>query len=295
MVLKRLSIYGLISAAAIVSGVMVGCGGSSANVSGQAPIVPASGGITSNSGSSTQTYNSVNAPQQVQVTVNGSPVNAVLPPNESLPAGANASVIPAGTPIINGASLTPPKTIGDKGAPSATYGIQGEVDVDGCAVYVTSSHKLLNDDTSLNFPLALAAGHHTITVTGPIYITGDGINGKILTVSSFVFKVTVNADGNGSIPVGLLLRLPANGGTLGGGNYATVQYPGPDFLTGSATLTLFYGNNGSVVVGKSQPVVATTVTTGGVSTTTGDATFKDLYNVHPDLYGPLTVEFDYVP
>jgi len=229
MVSKRLSIYGFISAAAIVSGALAGCGGSSASVQGASPVVTTTGGITNTQGSVTAGTSSGSSPQQVQVTINGNTVTGTLPANETVPNSGNVATVPTGVPIIQGLQLAP-KFHGGHSAP--TTGAQGEVDVDGVNTGLT-----VQSDGSLSGILILVPGSHTIHAEGPFAIV-SGI--QQLTVGQFNFGLIVLADGNASIPSALNIRLPANGGSLANGNYVTVTYPTPDFAGGSGTLTLQY-------------------------------------------------------
>jgi len=269
MVSKRLGIYGLISAAALVSGVLVGCGGSSASVQGASPVVVTTGGITNTSGAGPAGgVTSSSAPQQVQVTLSsGATVTGTLPAGETIPAGGTIATIPAGVPIIQGLTLGP-KFHGGHSAPAT--GGQGEVWVDG-----TNTGLTVDSSGSLSGVLILVTGAHTIHAQGPFSIV-TGI--QQLGVGQFNFGVVVLADGNASIPVGLNLRLPSNGGTLANGNYVTVTYPTPDFAAGSGSLFIGYSGitvtktlamqNGVATYNQLTPKTSSAIPQGGVDNVT---------------------------
>src|SRR5476651_206286 len=104
MVSRKLSIYGFISAAAIVSGILAGCGGSS-SVAGLGGTVATTGGITTAPGTSATGAASSPTPQQVQVTTASGPVTGTLPAGESIPVGGTVATVPPGVPFIVGLTL----------------------------------------------------------------------------------------------------------------------------------------------------------------------------------------------
>jgi hypothetical protein len=239
MVSKRLSIFGFISAAGLVSGALIGCGGSSATTSGQNPTVQTTGGVTASSGSATTPAPTSTTPQQVQV--NGT--TAVVPPGQpAIAVGSTVCVIPAGTSFLNG--LTPkfdhPATGTVK---KLTTAPAGEVFVG----YTSSGPWFdtgvnIGANAQLSSAMAFAApatsfAPNYLMVAGPLTISGTAFNGGTLSINnSFVLGFVVFADGTSSLPGTLALKLPANGGTLAGGNYANVTIP-TEFL-GGVTMTL---------------------------------------------------------
>jgi len=268
MVSKRLSIYGFISAAALVSGALVGCAGTSASVQGASPVINSTGGISNTPGTAPTNTPTSTAPQQLQVTTASGTVMGTLPANETIPPSGTVATIPAGTPIIQGLQLGP-KFHGEKGAP--TTGAQGEVDVDGVNTGLT-----VTSNGSLSGILILVPGNHTIHAEGPFAIV-SGI--QQLSVGQFNFGIVVLAsDGNASIPSSLNIRLPANGGSLANGNYVTVTYPTPDFATGSGTLTIAYSgitvtktkglSNGITTYDQLTPKVTSSIPASGVDNVT---------------------------
>jgi hypothetical protein len=269
---RRLGIYGIISAAAIVSGLLTGCSGSGASVQGASPIVVGTGGITNTSGTGPAGTSSGSTPSQVQVTVNGTVETGTLPANETIPASGIVATIPTGVPIINGLQFGP-KFHGTKSAP--TTGAQGEVDVDGVNTGLT-----VLADGSLSGILILVPGTHTIHAEGPFNI----VNGtETLTVGQFNFGVLVGTDGVGSVPSALNFQLPANGGSLANGNFVTVTYPTPDFAGGTGTLTIQYSG---ISVVKTQTVLS------------GMATYRSLTSsAHSSIPagGVDNVTFNYLP
>jgi len=239
MVSRKLGIYGFISAAAIVSGILAGCGGSS-SVEGLGGTVTTTGGLTTASGTTAAPVTSSPTPQQVQVTTASGPVTGTLPANEAIPAGTNVNVIPSGTPFIVGLTLGPSfhgkqKTPAVSGSGSKpTTGAQGSVYVDGA-----DTGLVVDSSGALSGNLILVPGNHTITAYGPFTIVGGtAFNPTQLTVGVFNFGVPVHNDGVAGIPSALALKLPVNGGSWFHGPYVRVTYPTPDFANGSGTLII---------------------------------------------------------
>jgi len=254
MVSKRLSIYGLISAAAVISGALVGCGGSSASVQGAQGTVNTTGGLTSTTQTFTSGVGSSTSPQQVQVTVNGSTQNATLPAGESIAAGQSVAVVPP-TPIIAGLTLGP-KTKGEKAAP--TSGAQGSVYVDG-----TNTGLTVTSSGALSGYLILTPGTHNITAYGPFVIVGGSAFAPTqLTVGKFVFQVIVASSGTASIPTALTLNLPVNGGFISHGSFVTAGYD-PSFVGYGGTLIIAY--SGATIV-KAQTLTFNSATNTALAT-----------------------------
>jgi len=288
MVSKRLSIYGFISAAALVSGVMAGCGGSSNSASGNNPVIDVTGqGVIPTAGTAPATPSSPSA-QQVQVTVGGSPVfgggTATLPAGESVGVGGNGqvclipgnpSVDPNLQPFLNQVTFS---ALVKKRVPGTVTksiaGDPGDVYVDGQPTGV-----FVNSQGGFTGYIVLTPGNHTLQVYGPFTVNGPVSQ---LTVTQFQFGVTVGTDGIGSIPNSLVMRLPSNGGHLSSNCFANVTYPTPDFSGGQGSLTLTYGS-----VTKAQ---TKTVVNGAVG-------FSDLFADPSDVLpgsGVNTVTFNYI-
>jgi len=251
MVSRKLGIYGLISADAIVSGILAGCGGSSASVQGLGGTVQTTGGITTAPGTTTTNVNSSTQPQQVQVTTSNGTITGTLPPGESITAGQNVATVPPGVPIIQGLTLssfnghekTPP-------APSTsakpTTGSQGQIYVDGQNTGLT-----VESDGSLSGYLILTQGRHTVTAYGPFSIVGgSAFAPTTLTVGTFNFGVIVDPDGVPSIPSAINMKLPSNGGTWAHGPFVTVTYPTPDFASNTGTLIIVVDSATTIQEGK---------------------------------------------
>jgi len=272
---KKLGVYGFLSAAALVSGALVGCGGSS-SVGGGPPSIVTTGGLTTTNGSGTAGTSSGSTPQQVQVQVNGQTVTGTLPANETIPNSGNVNVISPGVPILQGLQLGP-KAKHEKGAPTVSNGAQGEVDVDGCDTGLT-----VDNQGDLSGYLILVPGTHNITAIGPFAIVGgSAFNPTQLSVGQFVFNVTVAPDGIGSIPSALSVNLPINGGSLKNGHFVKVTYPTPDFAAGSGTLVLAWPG---------------TTITKNVVISNGVVTFKALTNNTPvPSTGLSSVTYSYIP
>jgi len=228
MVSKRLSIFGFISAAGLVSGALIGCGGSSASTSSANPTVQTTGGVTTSSGSATTAAPTSTTPQQVQV--NGQ--TAVVPPGQpAISVGSTVCVIPAGTSFLNG--LTPKLDHQATGTvKKLTTAPAGEIFV-GYSVsgpwFDTGVSIGANATLSSNLAFAAPATSflpNYLMVAGPLNITGTAFNGGTLTINnSFILGFVVFADGGSSLPTMLSLKLPADGGTIAGGNFANVTIP----------------------------------------------------------------------
>jgi hypothetical protein len=250
MVSRKLSIYGFISAAAIVSGALAGCGGSSSSVQGLGGTVQTTGGLPSGSGTSTVTVPSSTTPQQVQVTSSsGTPVTGTLPAGETIPAGTSVAVVPTGVPIIQGLGLSTAfhKRVTNPGGSSAqpTTGSQGQIYVDGQNTGLT-----VDASGDLSGNLILVPGNHTITAFGPFsIISGSGFAPAQLVVGQFNFGVPVGNDGVAAIPTGINMKLPSDGGTFSHGPYVTVTYPS-DFASSSGTLIIVLDSARTIQEGK---------------------------------------------
>jgi len=239
MVSRKLSIYGFISAAAIVSGILAGCGGSS-SVAGLGGTVATTGGITTAPGTSATGVASSPAPQQVQVTTGSGPITGTLPAGESIPVGGTVAAIPPGVPIIVGLTLTTSfnghKTVPTPAATGArpTTGSQGQIFVDGQNTGVT-----VDSSGALSGYLILTPGNHTVTAFGPFSILGGtAFAPTALTVGVFNFGVVVKSDGVPSIPTALNMKLPSNGGSWAHGPFVTATYPTPDFASSNGSLII---------------------------------------------------------
>jgi len=275
MVSKRQGIYGYISVAALISGILVGCGGSSASVQGIGAQIKTTGTVPNQSGSSTSGVSSSGAPQQVQVTSGGSTVTGTLPPGESIPAGGSVCVITNADPIIQGLTVGPKF---NKVKVTPMDGTPGEVDVDGqnTGLTVTASG-------NLSGILILTPGNHKITAWGPFNIL-SGITSQ-LTVQQFNFGVVVKSDGIGSSPSSLVMQLPGNGGSWANGNYVTVGYPTPDFAAGSGTLT--------IVVDSARTISQKKLVQSGMATFKSFQTYKVGAQIPQN--GIISVNYNYTP
>jgi len=239
MVSRKLGIYGFISAAAIVSGILAGCGGSN-SVAGLGGTVSTTGGITTAPGTSATGAASSPTPQQVQVTTASGPVTGTLPAGESIPVGGTVATVPPGVPIIVGLTLGTSfhghQTVPTPSATGAkpTTGSEGQIYVDGQNTGLT-----IDSSGDLSGYLILTPGFHTVTAFGPFTITGgSAFAPTALTVGVFNFGVSVLTDGVPSIPTNINMKLPSNGGSWAHGPFVTVTYPTPDFATSGGTLTI---------------------------------------------------------
>jgi len=220
--------------------------------------VNTTGGVTTTPGTTTTTVSSSPQPQQVTITTSNGPITGTLPAGESIPAGTSVALIPSGTPFIQGLSLSSFNGHGTHVTPASKAkpqgGTQGQIWVDGVNTGLT-----VDSDGSISGYLILTAGQHTITAYGPFAITGGSVfHPTQLTVGQFNFGVVVLADGNVSVPVGLKLNLPSNGGSWAHGPHVTTTYPTPDFATGSGSLT--------IVVDSSKTIFQSKALSSGVAT-----------------------------
>src|SRR5471030_1958024 len=243
----------ILLSAVLAAGTLSGCGGSSST-----PVLngnlQTTGGLTTNAGTGTPGISSGSTPQQVQVTVNGATVTGILPPNETIPASGQVNVISPAIPILVGLTLAPKSDIhkgqpvGHNGPPTVSNGGQGEVDVDGCNTGLT-----IDSQGALSGYLVLVPGTHNITAIGPFAIIGGGTQNPLqLSVGRFVFNVTINPDGVGSIPSTLQVNLPINGGVFNRGHFVKATFPTPDFSSGTGGLTLQWTG---VTIAKTQRIV----------------------------------------
>ena len=238
MVSKRLSIFGFISAAALVSGVLVGCGGSSASTSGTVPTVTSTGGFVTTPGNSTTAAPTSTTPQQVQVTTGSGTGPAVVPPGQpSIDTSTTLCVIPSGQTILNG--LAPGKF--KKQAPGTP---SGEIFISYDDVNWFDTTVQFKSDGTISESMAFASPASAfspavfIKVVGPLTLSGTGINGNALTIANEIeFGFIIFSDGSSSLPIKLALKLPANGGSTAGGNYANCTTT-TDFATGVGVLKI---------------------------------------------------------
>lgn len=231
MVTRRLSSLGMLCAAVVGSGVLAGCG-SSQSTQGVSNLVPTTGGIPTSPGTSNNTVAAGPAPQQVQVTVNGTTATATLPAGLSLTAGESVDVIPAGTTPINGLTYAPSyrKPAGVTVKPG-----QGQ----GAIIIGTTDTGLFIDMSgSLSGILVLPPGQYTAYLRGPFNITTTASPNMLTINDEIILTFEVDDNGVASLPTSMTLNLPGNGGVLTDGPYAMVQYPLPDYATGTVTLDL---------------------------------------------------------
>ena len=245
MVSGRRYLYGLVSAAVVLSGVLAGCGGSG-SVKGIAPTVRTTGGVGSDTGTATAGTTAGGTPQQVQVTVSdGSTQTATLPPFSTVPSSGVVGVVQPG-PILEG--LTHPSFHGVVKTPKATVKSFAETPYH---VYVNDFDSGVTVDTggSLTGFLILCPAEsgpksYKISVTGPFTLVNGATSS--LTIGRFVFRVVVYPDGSVTVPNRISGNLPGDGGSFDGGNSVTVRYPTrviPHMVGGSASLRITYGSN----------------------------------------------------
>jgi len=229
MVSKRLSIFGFISAAALVSGVLIGCGGSSASVSGATGTVKTTGGITTTTGTSTTPAPTSTSPQQVQVTTTSGPVTATVPPGQpAITTTTTLGIIPANTPFIAGATVGSFNKSSVNGKPLQTFTAQLNISYDNGNTWQWTGIDL-NPDGSLMKNLALAAAEtggvncllQANGGTGGFNITSGN---NTLTIGSLVYGVIVLSDGTIGLPTNLALTLPANSNSTANGNSVTATF-----------------------------------------------------------------------
>lgn len=237
--MKKLSVFGVISIAAIVSGLLIGCGGSGSSNSAPGPTISTTGGISSTTGNSTTVVPSSASPQQVQVTLgNGSTVTAMVPPGQpAFTPTSTLSIIPSGVAIINGlapgrfqrrtSGANPVNISYNKGATWLYTGVNFD------------SSGTLTQNIALVAPILSGAGNNSkcyLQAVGPLALTGTVNNGAVLTIQQLIFGIVIDSLGVASLPATLTLDLPGNNGLTVPSNSASVNYPLPDYATGTATL-----------------------------------------------------------
>ncbi len=276
MVSGRRYIYGLVSAAVVLGGVLVGCGGSG-TVKGISPRVKTAGGLGTDTGAGTAGTSAGATPQQVQVTTSGGTVvTGTLPADTTIPSTGVVAIITPST-ILQG--LTHPSFHGKVKTPGTNVALARIP----YHVYVNAKDTKLTIDTSgaLNDylflpPKATTPAIYTIEVEGPFDLT-DGGNGN-LTIGAFRFVVVVFTAGSASVPEKITGNLPGNGGTFDGGNSVTVTYPArarANMVGGSAALNIVYdsksmydrdlvGSTGIVTFKNNQAINHGNITSAGV-------------------------------
>jgi len=259
MVSKRLGILSFITATALVSGVLVGCGGSGASTAGAQSTVPVTGGLKTAPGNTTTSAPTSTTPQQVQVTVGGTTVTGVVPPGQpAITPTTKVSVIPANTPFIQNTTFAPSVSRAPSAHPLNTS-------TDGGNTWVWSGCNI-NADMSLDKPLILPAGTYIcLQAVGKFSVSGTVFPFAHLTVGQFIFGVYTDDNADSSFPNDWTGKLPANNTTTANGHYVNATYDTPDFATGTATLILSWPGvtktqkktlvNG--LVGWSDPIVDT--------------------------------------
>jgi len=277
---RRLKIYGFISAAAVVSGALTGCAGSSTSVQGLGGIIHTTGGLPNNTGSAPAGSSSGSTPSQVQVTSTTYSGPATLPAQETVPADGGVTVLLPNVPIIAGASVGP--KFHGKGNEPTTANNPGEIFIDGSDTGIA-----VNSDTSLPSAIILVPGVHNIHVNGTVTIPGS--NNGTLTVSAFDFKIsTVDLGGTPAVCVSsipkFVLAIPTNGSPLDGNGFKVSTTFDPYFNGGSAGLGLVAAG-GAWSVAQKQPIK------------NGGATFKANTNqsIIPNPGGLSDVAFSYTP
>jgi len=285
MISKRLGIIGTLAAAAMVSGVLVGCGGSSASVQGINVSVPVTGGVQNQGGSPTTNVSSSTSPQQVQITAaDGTTQTVVVPPGESFSAGDQAVVLEPNQPVLNGLTVGPVhngtvKPLGTGGHPIFIDGLNSGV--------------LLNAGGALVTGILLGVGNHTILVDGPMTITGTSSTGTPSTLSintSVTIKVQVKVVGGlpfASLPIDITGKLPGNGGSTANGNSVTGDLAG--FTVGYGQLVLTWPG-----VTKSQTVPIRPKGNTGFGTFTFHDPLNDSTDTIPST-GIDTIAFTFLP
>jgi len=227
MVSRKLHVSSLILAAALISGALIGCGGSSATTSNAGGSIQTTGGVTTTTGNSTTSGSSSTSFQQVQVNTSAGPITGVVPPGQpAFTPSTILGIIPAGQPFIAGMSTTKFQ----KRAPGAN---PINISYNQGATWSYSGSNV-QPDGSINPPIVYVAGTKSwLQAVGPFtFVGGTVFKPAVLNVQQFIFGIVVDATGAVSIPVAANYKLPVNGGTLAGGNFAQVTYT-PNFATGS--------------------------------------------------------------
>jgi hypothetical protein len=222
-------IFGILTGAALASAVLVGCAGDATlPIDTGTPVIPATGGVTQNRGTSNNTVAAQPTPQQVQVTrEDGTTVTGTLPSNTSLTAGDPVAVFEADAPLVDGLTVS-----GVSAAPNQDGSQPGTI-----TIYMVGSsirHETglrITRDGRLGGRIICPDGHFQLFLDGPFAIVRGG---NRLDIRNFVFDMWVR-NGRASLPTRLQGELPVDGGssfplrlnfdlpsTFGNG-YATLQ------------------------------------------------------------------------
>jgi len=235
MIGKRLGIIGTLAAAAMVSGVLVGCGGSSASVQGINVSVPVTGGVSNQGATLNTAVTASTSPQQVQITAaDGTTQTVVVPPGESFNAGDPAIVLAPNQPILSGLTVGP-RVHGGK----PQQGGGSQIYIDGLP-----SGVFLNAVGALTLGLLLGPGNHTMSVSGPFSITGTSSTGTPSTLDitdSINLNAVVKIVGGlpfASLPINVTGKLPGDGGSTSNGNSVSGSLFG--FTVGYGQLTIVW-------------------------------------------------------
>jgi len=251
MMSKKLGVFSLITAAALVSGALVGCGGSSATVGTSQPIT-VTGGVVTNVGGLASGQSAVGtstSPQQIQVTTSGgATVSGTVPPGTP-PIGATSTVgvIPSNQPFFSSGGFAAVKAKAPTAHPVNISYDQGHT-------WVWSGVNV-NPDLSLDGNLILLAGTSPWLQLPGAYAFVGGIHQ--LTVQTFVFGLHVDVNGIVSLPTSDTLKLPYNGGITAGGYFASVTLPSA-FVSGQVNLTITGLTSGTKT--QSKNIASNTVT-----------------------------------
>ncbi|MEZ0325408.1 MAG: hypothetical protein ACAH95_05845 [Fimbriimonas sp.] len=189
-----------------MSSALVGCSGdATVGPDPGTPVIPASGGVPQNTGTSNETRGATEQPQQVQVTVGGGPQSASLPGGISLTTGEQVALFPAGQVILQGLS-----TIGGGNVAHQTRQEAGEIWVrdHNSNVSYYSGVKVTTSGT-LSGPFVLPNGDYEIFMHGPFTISNGG---QILNVQTIILDGQVR-NGVASVPMTISGQLPVNGGS----------------------------------------------------------------------------------
>jgi len=240
MVTKKVGLLGVISAAALVSGALVGCGGSSSSTHPINPTVITSGAVTTTTGNlapGQPPIGTSSSPQQVQVSTPSGTVNAVVPPGQpAITSSTNLVVIPSNTAFLTGVTpkfhaptngKKPMATAGEVFAGPTPFGPWTDLNV-SIGNDLTLGESIVYPAPANNF------SSEFLKLGGPLNVAGSGVNGASLDISDgFIFGFLIFADGATTLPTSIKLKLPADGGTLAGGNYANVTVSPEFFGAGS--------------------------------------------------------------
>jgi len=219
--------------AMIVAIFLAGCGGTQKSIAVPGSVT-STGGFSPLVAGTTNSYSSSVNAQTIQVTLpDGSTGTAIVPAGSgSITTSTKLAFLPSGIPILNGFN---------PGVFKRRAGGQVLTSYDG--KNFTDTGLSLGAGASLSSNIAMpspSAGSKIITVRlmGPFLIGGDSGSTHGLTINDyFQFSFLLLSDGTCTLPTGISMQLPPNGGMTALGNHVDLLM-GSNYQSGKGVLFL---------------------------------------------------------